>query len=116
MKGLERGYKENNVLPRLFEVRGARILGGLQASHSRDYLSGLLIGGEIASMQRIFKFSKDDGEIVIIGSSPSVMSKGLSSRGLNQRALMVTRPSWAACFRLPNHCFKARSSYEDNRD
>lgn len=89
MKGLERGYKENNVLPRLFEVRGARILGGLKASHSRDYLSGLLIGGEIASMQRIFKFSKDDGEIVIIGSPMLARRyvKGLELAGLKSACL-----------------------------
>lgn len=89
MKGLERGYYENNVLPRFFEVRGARILGGLKASHSRDFLSGLLIGGEIASMQKIFKFTKADGEIGIIGS-PNLAKryvKGLELAGLGSYSL-----------------------------
>lgn len=68
MKGLERGYQENNIIPRLFEIRGANILGGIKPSHVGEFLSGMLIGAEIASMQKIFKFSKADGAIGLIAS------------------------------------------------
>ena len=68
MQGLQRGYSENNIIPRLFEIRGANILGALKPCHVSEYLSGLLIGAEVASMQQIFKFKKDDGAITIIAN------------------------------------------------
>ena len=82
--GLERGYNENNIIPRLFEIRGANILGGIKPSHVGEFLSGLLIGSEIASMQKIFKFTRDDGPIGLI-ASPFLNAryvKGLKLAGL----------------------------------
>lgn len=65
-RGLECGYRQNSIIPRLFEIRGANILGGIKPCHVGEYLSGLLIGAEIASMQQIFKFTKDDSPVTII--------------------------------------------------
>ena len=87
--GLERGYTENNVLPRLFEIRGANILGGIKPSHVGEFLSGLLIGGEIASMQKIFRFTKEDGALGII-ANPFLTAryvKGLKLAGLDSFSL-----------------------------
>lgn len=67
-QGLYRGYFENNLVPRLFEIRASNILGSISPSCISEYLSGLLIGAEIASMQKIFEISKDDGPITIIGN------------------------------------------------
>lgn len=52
--GLKFGFTENNILPHLFEVRGQRIVGNLNPAHVKDYLSGLLIGSEVASMLKLF--------------------------------------------------------------
>ena len=35
--GLERGYNENNIVPRLFEIRGANILGAIKPSHVGEF-------------------------------------------------------------------------------
>lgn len=85
LKGLERGYQENNIIPRLFEIRGANILGGIKPSHVGEFLSGMLIGAEIASMQKIFKFTKDDGAIGLIASPflNARYEKGLRLAGLD---------------------------------
>lgn len=53
-KALEQSFNDNNLLPRLFEVRGARIVGNLNPAHVKEYLSGLLIGSEVASMIKMF--------------------------------------------------------------
>lgn len=67
-QGLDRGYNENNIVPRLFEIRGANILGAIKPCHVGEFLSGMLIGAEIASMKKIFEISKDDGAITIIAN------------------------------------------------
>ena len=87
--GLVRGYEENNILPRLFEIRGANILRAIKPSHVGEFLSGLLIGAEIASMQKIFKFTKDDGALGII-ANPFLTAryvKGLKLAGLDSFSL-----------------------------
>ncbi|MCR5535825.1 MAG: 2-dehydro-3-deoxygalactonokinase [Succinivibrio sp.] len=88
-KGLERGFYENNIVPRLFEIRGANILGAIRPSHVGEFLSGLLIGAEIASMQKIFKFTKEDGALGII-ANPFLTEryvKGLKLAGLESFSL-----------------------------
>ncbi len=89
-KGLDLGFTENNIVPRLFEVRAARILGGIAPEHTKEHLSGLLMGSEIASMQKIFKFNKEDGPIVIIGTpffierySLALQAAGIECSGLD---------------------------------
>ncbi len=82
--GLERGYYENNIVPRLFEIRGANILGAIKPAHVGEFLSGLLIGAEIASMQKIFKFTKDNGPLTVIAGAAltSRYEEGLKLAGL----------------------------------
>jgi len=52
--GLERGLNEPAVLPHLFEVRASHVLGSLPREQVSEFLSGLLIGAEVASMNQHF--------------------------------------------------------------
>lgn len=47
--GLERGLASPDVLSKLFEVRAAHVLGNLPREQVSEFLSGLLIGAEVAS-------------------------------------------------------------------
>ncbi|MGX9871704.1 2-dehydro-3-deoxygalactonokinase [Enterobacter mori] len=49
--GLERGIASPDVLPQLFEVRALHVLGNLPREQVSEFLSGLLIGAEVASMR-----------------------------------------------------------------
>lgn len=49
--GLERGIASPAVLPQLFEVRASHVLGNLPREQVSEFLSGLLIGAEVASMR-----------------------------------------------------------------
>lgn len=49
-KGLDTGLNNPALLPRLFEVRAAHVLGTLPRDAVSEYLSGLLIGAEVATM------------------------------------------------------------------
>lgn len=51
-RGLETGLHENHIVRSLFETRAAHLLGKLEKSAVSDWLSGLLIGNEVAQMQR----------------------------------------------------------------
>ncbi|MHC9005408.1 2-dehydro-3-deoxygalactonokinase [Enterobacter adelaidei] len=49
--GLERGLASPDVLPKLFEVRASHVLGNLLREQVSEFLSGLLIGAEVATMR-----------------------------------------------------------------
>lgn len=49
--GLERGLASPDVLPELFEVRASHVLGNLPREQVSEFLSGLLIGAEVANMR-----------------------------------------------------------------
>ncbi|HGE6150341.1 TPA: 2-dehydro-3-deoxygalactonokinase, partial [Escherichia coli] len=49
--GLERGLNAPAILPQLFEVRASHVLGTLPREQVSEFLSGLLIGAEVASMR-----------------------------------------------------------------
>lgn len=49
--GLTRGLDAPDLLPRLFEVRASHVLGTLAREQVSEFLSGLLIGSEVASMK-----------------------------------------------------------------
>ncbi|WP_161526037.1 2-dehydro-3-deoxygalactonokinase, partial [Escherichia coli] len=49
--GLERGLNAPAILPQLFEVRASHVLGTLLREQVSEFLSGLLIGAEVASMR-----------------------------------------------------------------
>ena len=50
--GLAQGLETDAPLARLFEVRAAHVLGELPREQVSEFLSGLLIGNEVASMVR----------------------------------------------------------------
>jgi len=49
--GLTRGLDAPDLLPRLFEIRASHVLGTLAREQVSEFLSGLLIGSEVASMK-----------------------------------------------------------------
>ena len=53
-RGLEKGLAQPSLISELFVARAARVLGGLAASSVSDYLSGLLIGAEVATLGQRF--------------------------------------------------------------
>ena len=63
---------------RLFGLRGLTLRGGLAAASASAWLSGLLIGAEIAAL-RPFLAEPDDGPVVLIGEGALV---GLYARAL----------------------------------
>lgn len=56
--GLTRGLASPEILPQLFEVRAAHVLGTLAREQVSEFLSGLLIGGEVATMNARFAGSQ----------------------------------------------------------
>ncbi|WP_297197858.1 2-dehydro-3-deoxygalactonokinase [uncultured Pluralibacter sp.] len=48
--GLDKGLNDLTLLPQLFEVRARHVLGALPREQVSEFLSGLLIGAEVASM------------------------------------------------------------------
>lgn len=66
--GLERGLATPAILPQLFEVRAAHVLGNLPREQVSEFLSGLLIGAEVASMAERFS---DQQVTVVAGNALS---------------------------------------------
>ncbi|MFK3705756.1 2-dehydro-3-deoxygalactonokinase [Raoultella sp. BIGb0138] len=62
--GLERGLASPAVLPQLFEVRAAHVLGTLAREQVSEFLSGLLIGAEVATMSEQFA-----GQLTLVAGS-----------------------------------------------
>ncbi|KAB8312073.1 2-dehydro-3-deoxygalactonokinase [Rouxiella chamberiensis] len=54
LQGLSKGFSQPDITGRLFEVRAAHVLNRLDKSAVSDWLSGLLIGSEVAQMLRLF--------------------------------------------------------------
>lgn len=53
--GMEQGINDDAIITRLFEVRASHALGALPRSHVSEYLSGLLIGNEVAMQMRRYQ-------------------------------------------------------------
>ncbi|MGL4859216.1 MAG: 2-dehydro-3-deoxygalactonokinase, partial [Enterobacteriaceae bacterium] len=66
LQGLERGLQDDRILSRLFEVRAAQLLAQLNPASVSEFLSGLLIGCEVAEMSRYFIPS---GKVTLIADS-----------------------------------------------
>lgn len=60
--GLERGLHSPDILPQLFEVRAAHVLGSLPREQVSEFLSGLLIGAEVATLSQRFR----DQQVTIV--------------------------------------------------
>jgi 2-dehydro-3-deoxygalactonokinase len=69
--GLERGINDDALLPRLFEVRAAHVLGELPRGEVSEFLSGLLIGNEVAAMTRRYALSKEQPVTLVANLSLS---------------------------------------------
>lgn len=68
-QGLETGTNDRSILSRLFEVRAAHVLGVRPRETVSDFLSGLLIGHEVALMVETFIQEKNTSLTLIAGSS-----------------------------------------------
>ena len=65
--GLEKGLCEPALMPQLFEVRASHVLGNLPREQVSEFLSGLLIGAEVASMCE--RFPGTQGITIVAGKS-----------------------------------------------
>ncbi len=79
--GLERGLQDGDILPLLFEVRAAYILGRLAQEAVSERLSGLLIGAEVAQMRRVY--GSLTGQRVTIVGSPQLAARYQSALALS---------------------------------
>ncbi|WP_410012944.1 2-dehydro-3-deoxygalactonokinase [Sodalis sp. C49] len=87
-QGMEQGFRESHILRCLFETRAAHVLGQLDTSAVSEWLSGLLIGNEVAQMQRGWAIG--GGETITIIGNPSLAARyrqALQYAGLNDRLL-----------------------------
>ncbi|EOD3494062.1 2-dehydro-3-deoxygalactonokinase [Cronobacter malonaticus] len=86
--GLEQGAETDAPLTRLFEVRAAHVQGSLAREHVAEFLSGLLIGNEVASQLR--HWQPDSKQPLTLVASPSLASRyqrALSLLGYTAQAL-----------------------------
>ncbi len=72
-QGMEQGFAQSNILRCLFEIRAAHVLGQLDKSAVSEWLSGLLIGNEVAQMQRDWDIAT--GETVTVISNPQLAAR-----------------------------------------
>ena len=65
--GLEKGLSEPALLPQLFEIRASHVLGTLPREQVSEFLSGLLIGAEVANMCE--RFPGEQAITIVSGKS-----------------------------------------------
>ncbi len=65
--GLTRGLATPDILSQLFEVRASHVLGALPREQVSEFLSGLLIGAEVASMSE--QFAAQQAVTLVAGST-----------------------------------------------
>ncbi|CBG91529.1 2-dehydro-3-deoxygalactonokinase [Citrobacter rodentium] len=63
-QGLEKGMRSPSLLPELLETRAAWVLNRLPRESVADYLSGLLIGAEVAAQCRLWQ----PASVTLVGS------------------------------------------------
>ncbi|MDW5501604.1 2-dehydro-3-deoxygalactonokinase [Pseudomonas lundensis] len=86
--GLETGMNESHIVRRLFETRAAHVLGKLEKSAVSDWLSGLLIGNEVAQMQR--EYPLPSGATLTVIGNPQLgerYAQALNMAGIRHRIL-----------------------------
>ena len=78
--GMEKGLTQPAILDGLFSARAARVLGALAATSVSDYLSGLLIGAEVATFSERYRASR----VVLVGehSLSARYQQAMAARGL----------------------------------
>lgn len=78
-QALEIGYSQPEITGRLFEVRAAHVLNRLEKSSVSDWLSGLLIGSEVAQMLKHFgPGSGNKYHVTVIGNPQLTERYGLA--------------------------------------
>lgn len=80
--GLERGLNTPAILPQLFEVRASHVLGTLPREQVSEFLSGLLIGAEVASMRDYV--AHQHAITLVAGTSLTALPASLSGDGLRR--------------------------------
>lgn len=86
-QGLETGANDRSLLSRLFEVRAAHVLGAPREAVS-EFLSGLLIGHEVALMADTFMQGDNTPLTLIAGSSlADRYQKAMAFTGLSAQLL-----------------------------
>lgn len=87
-QGMEIGFNDANILRCLFETRAAHLLGRRDKSTVSDWLSGILIGNEVAQMQQDYALSSHD-DITLIGSQKLTerYAQALKFAGINYQAI-----------------------------
>ncbi|TCV95484.1 2-dehydro-3-deoxygalactonokinase [Biostraticola tofi] len=88
MQGVEQGFAQSNILRCLFETRAAHVLEQLDKSAVSEWLSGLLIGNEVAQMQQDWQIGR--GETVTVIGNPKLAARyqqALHHAGLNHKLL-----------------------------
>ena len=76
-----------DLLASLFETRAAQLIGGRTSGWARTFLSGLLIGAEVASMAGVLESAA--GVVTLIGE-PALAAfylRALTDRGISAHAL-----------------------------
>jgi 2-dehydro-3-deoxygalactonokinase len=87
-EGLETGANDRTILSRLFEVRAAHVLGTRPREAVSEFLSGLLIGHEVAQMAGTFMQGDRAPLTLIAGSSlADRYQKALAFTGLSAQLL-----------------------------
>jgi len=84
--GLDRGLAAANILPQLFEVRAAHVLGSLPREQVSEFLSGLLIGAEVVSMAERF----DERRVTVISGSALASRYQQALEAIGREAVIVS--------------------------
>ncbi|MGL4723819.1 MAG: 2-dehydro-3-deoxygalactonokinase [Scandinavium sp.] len=85
--GLEKGLSEPALLPQLFEIRASHVLGNLPREHVSEFLSGLLIGAEVANMCERFP---GEQEITIVAGHSLAERYQQALSAVGRRSTMVS--------------------------
>ncbi|TCW12958.1 2-dehydro-3-deoxygalactonokinase [Raoultella sp. BIGb0138] len=79
-RGLEKGMATPSLVKELFSARAARVLGGLPSVSVSDYLSGLLVGAEVAAFSARYR-----GDRITLVGSPALTDRyrlAMAARGM----------------------------------
>ena len=77
------------LLHRMFEVRSRRLLGEMPEAHAASYMSGLLIGSDVAGAARLFAAELSAAKVRLIGAPELVRaySSALEAFGLGAQVI-----------------------------
>jgi len=84
--GLARGLATPAILPQLFEVRAAHVLGNLPREQVSEFLSGLLIGAEVVSMAAHFSAP----QVTIVSGSALANRYQQALEAMGRKAVVIS--------------------------